>query len=251
MAYGMPRSDVFTGPAPGHRLRRLGAARLRPGFALRSSAPQLPQRLLGTGAHRSARAPAATARLELRAELEDGGAALAELGRSRSARSRPSPRRSTRPSRPPAAAGRDLHGHLRAAARAVRRQLESIRAQTHRNWVCVISDDCSGPERFAELEDARRRRPALRRLALAAPAAASTATSSARWRWRRPAPTTSRMADQDDRWHPDKLETLLGAIGDAQLVYSDAAHRQRGRRADRRHLLEPAPQQPPRPRSRC
>ena len=30
------------------------------------------------------------------------------------------------------------------------------------------------------------------------------------------------MADQDDFWHPDKLETLLAAIGDAQLVYSDA-----------------------------
>ncbi len=29
------------------------------------------------------------------------------------------------------------------------------------------------------------------------------------------------MADQDDRWYPDKLERLLAAIGDAQLVYSD------------------------------
>ena len=29
------------------------------------------------------------------------------------------------------------------------------------------------------------------------------------------------LSDQDDRWHPDKLETLLGEIGDAQLVYSD------------------------------
>jgi hypothetical protein len=33
-----------------------------------------------------------------------------------------------------------------------RRQLESIRAQTHRNWVCVVSDDCSNPERFAAIE---------------------------------------------------------------------------------------------------
>ncbi|MFL5826633.1 MAG: hypothetical protein ACJ76V_08940, partial [Thermoleophilaceae bacterium] len=30
-----------------------------------------------------------------------------------------------------------------------RRQMESIRAQTHRNWVCVISDDCSSAEAFA------------------------------------------------------------------------------------------------------
>ncbi len=30
------------------------------------------------------------------------------------------------------------------------------------------------------------------------------------------------MADQDDCWHPDKLQTLVGRMGDAQLVYSDA-----------------------------
>ena len=30
------------------------------------------------------------------------------------------------------------------------------------------------------------------------------------------------LADQDDRWHPDKLATLLAELGDAQLVYSDA-----------------------------
>ena len=55
------------------------------------------------------------------------------------------------------------------------------------------------------------------------------------------------MSDQDDCWHPDKLETLLGALGDAQLVYSDARIVDAGRRAARRHVLEPAPQQPHRP----
>ena len=30
------------------------------------------------------------------------------------------------------------------------------------------------------------------------------------------------LADQDDRWDPDKLATLAAALGDAQLVYSDA-----------------------------
>src|SRR5204862_1232260 len=34
------------------------------------------------------------------------------------------------------------------------RQLDSIRAQTHADWVCVISDDASRPERFAALERA-------------------------------------------------------------------------------------------------
>ena len=30
------------------------------------------------------------------------------------------------------------------------------------------------------------------------------------------------LCDQDDRWHPDKVERLLGGIGGARLVYSDA-----------------------------
>ena len=100
-------------------------------------------------------------------------------------------------------------------------QLESIRAQTHRSWICAISDDCSSHESFAALraevgDDSRftlSRSP--RRLgfyhnferALAmAPAGADYVA----------------LADQDDRWYPDKLATLLAAIGDAPLIYSDA-----------------------------
>src|SRR5262249_60559601 len=30
-------------------------------------------------------------------------------------------------------------------------QIESIRAQTLREWVCIISDDCSAPERVEEM----------------------------------------------------------------------------------------------------
>ena len=30
------------------------------------------------------------------------------------------------------------------------------------------------------------------------------------------------LADQDDRWHPDKLATLVALIGEAPLIYSDA-----------------------------
>ena len=102
------------------------------------------------------------------------------------------------------------------------RQLDSIRAQTHRNWVCVISDDCSSPERFAAIE--RRARRTTR--------ASSLSRSPRRLRFYRNferalalAPAAAdyvAMADQDDFWHPDKLETLLAEIGDAQLVYSDA-----------------------------
>ena len=49
-----------------------------------------------------------------------------------------------------------------------RTQIDSLRAQTDADWICLISDDCSSPERFDEIERDGRRRRALRRLALAA-----------------------------------------------------------------------------------
>lgn len=104
----------------------------------------------------------------------------------------------------------------------LRRQLDSIREQSHRNWVCLISDDASRPEAFnallAEVGDDPRfvvsrgqRRLGFygnfERALSMAPASAEFVT----------------LCDQDDRWHPDKLERLLAGIGpDAQLVYSDA-----------------------------
>jgi Glycosyl transferase family 2 len=102
-----------------------------------------------------------------------------------------------------------------------REQVESIRAQTHRNWVCVVSDDCSSAEHFTRMEEVLAGDPRFklsrspqrlhfynnfeRALALC-PAEAHYVA----------------MADQDDRWYPDKLEVLLDELGDAQLVYSDA-----------------------------
>jgi glycosyltransferase involved in cell wall biosynthesis len=102
-----------------------------------------------------------------------------------------------------------------------RRQVESLRAQSHRNWVCVVSDDSSRPERFAAIEDELRDDPRFvvsrsserigfyrnfERAMSLAPAGADYVA----------------LADQDDRWDPDKLELLLHEIGDAQLVFSDA-----------------------------
>lgn len=101
------------------------------------------------------------------------------------------------------------------------KQLSSLREQTHDNWVCVISDDASSPEHFAELERAVGDDPRFtlsrgeerlgvyrnfeRTLGMV-PAEAELVA----------------FADQDDRWHPDKLETLVWAIADASLTYSDA-----------------------------
>ena len=101
-----------------------------------------------------------------------------------------------------------------------RAQVESLRAQTYTNWVCVISDDCSAPERFAQICDVVAGDPRFevtrserrlgyyrnfeRALGLLPPDAELVA-----------------LADHDDRWYPDKLEVLRGALGRAQLVYSD------------------------------
>jgi hypothetical protein len=99
-------------------------------------------------------------------------------------------------------------------------QLRSLRSQSDRAWVCLISDDCSSAERFAEIkalvaDDPRfsisrspRRIGFYRNFERAlemVPAAAGLVA----------------LCDQDDRWHPDKLATLRAALGDAVLVYSD------------------------------
>ena len=99
-------------------------------------------------------------------------------------------------------------------------QVESIKAQTHRNWICIVSDDASPDVAFDRmaplLDDPRfvvlRSRDRLdfygnfERALRAVPADADMVA----------------LSDQDDRWHPDKIETLLAALdGDAQLAYAD------------------------------
>jgi glycosyltransferase involved in cell wall biosynthesis len=103
----------------------------------------------------------------------------------------------------------------------LRVQLESIREQSHENWICLVSDDCSSPEAFARIEELTTGDPRFavsrsperlgfyrnfERALSMAPASADYVT----------------LCDQDDRWHPTKLEKLLDGIGSAQLVYSDA-----------------------------
>jgi glycosyltransferase involved in cell wall biosynthesis len=99
-------------------------------------------------------------------------------------------------------------------------QIESLRAQTDTHWVCVISDDCSSPERFARLEEiiggdgrftvsrSDRRLGFYRNFERALRLAPASAELLA-------------LCDQDDRWHPDKLATLRASLGAAVMVYSD------------------------------
>ncbi len=99
-------------------------------------------------------------------------------------------------------------------------QVASIKAQTHDNWICIVSDDHS-PDFLlrpmeALLDDPRfilRKHPAqlnfygnFERALQLCPADADVVA----------------LSDQDDRWYPEKLKTLLDHLdGDAQLVSSD------------------------------
>jgi glycosyltransferase involved in cell wall biosynthesis len=104
--------------------------------------------------------------------------------------------------------------------RLLERQLASIREQTHERWACLISDDGSGPERLGHLREL-----------IAGDERFTLSVGEGRLgfyanfeRALRMAPAEAALvalADQDDRWYPEKLAALIAARGDAELVYSD------------------------------
>jgi glycosyltransferase involved in cell wall biosynthesis len=100
------------------------------------------------------------------------------------------------------------------------RQIASIREQTHENWLCLISDDGSSPERFEHLRALTSADPRFTLLQ-----GESRLGFYANFeRALRMVPATAAfvaLADQDDRWYPQKLAALLAGRGEAQLVYSD------------------------------
>ena len=104
----------------------------------------------------------------------------------------------------------------------LRRQLDSIREQTHGNWVCVISDDASEPAALANLEEEIAGDPRF----VLSPSEARLGFYGNFERALSMAPPSAEfvtLCDQDDFWHPNKLDGLLQGIGaDTQLVYSDA-----------------------------
>ena len=103
----------------------------------------------------------------------------------------------------------------------LRRQLESLRAQSDGGWICIVSDDCSRPERLALLEAEIEGDPHFllsrseRRLGFYRNFERVLRLA------RKRAPLLA-LCDQDDRWHPDKLATLRDAIGSRPLACSDA-----------------------------
>ena len=165
----------------------------------------------------SARARATSSSWSLRARLADGSE------RRRRARRRPDRRALCAPLElEPAGARAEPFVCICMAThepslRAVPPQVESLRAQTHRNWVCVVSDDCTSASRFAAIERELRGDP--RFVVSRSPSGSASTELRAR------AVVRAGAADLRGARRPgrplggDKLETLLRAIGDAQLVY--------------------------------
>jgi Glycosyl transferase family 2 len=161
-----------------------------------------------------------TIELDLAVRLDDGTGVVAPLGSIEVVERVPEIRVGARPE--------DASGGLVAVCMATyepdlalfEAQLASLKAQTDKRWICVISDDCSAPERFERIEQLIADDPRF-----------AVSRSAERLGFYRnferaltmvPAEADAvALCDQDDRWYPDKLEALRGALGSAQLVYSD------------------------------
>ncbi|HEY2317551.1 MAG TPA: glycosyltransferase [Solirubrobacteraceae bacterium] len=166
--------------------------------------------------------PAGPRTLELRAVLDGGATATHRLATLDTAAA---PGRVPVPEGSLAADGEPLVAVAMATYQPplelFRRQIESIRAQTHRNWLCVISDDGSSPGRLAEMRSLLGDDP---RFVLSV----SPRRQGFYLNFERALDMVPRqaefvaLADQDDTWFESKLAELLARIGDAQLVYSDA-----------------------------
>ncbi len=201
IAHGMPRPDVL------HDL---------------TDAPRAPERIYQSGFWGLLRLTAASdpreVEIGLRASLPEGGTATRRVASLR-----------LRPGRRGKWARLDGRAPRVAVCMATfnppeelfRQQVESIRAQTYENWVCVMSDDDSRPESLALIDELvgddprfqiHARQPRLgyyrnfERALTMVPAEAELVA----------------LSDQDDHWHEDKLASLVERIsGDVNLAYSD------------------------------
>ncbi|HEU5105124.1 MAG TPA: glycosyltransferase [Solirubrobacterales bacterium] len=104
--------------------------------------------------------------------------------------------------------------------RLLERQIASIREQSHERWVCLISDDGSGPEGLAHLRELTAGDERFT-LSVGEGRLGFYANFERALQMVPPEADLVALADQDDRWYPEKLAALIAARGDAELVYSD------------------------------
>jgi glycosyltransferase involved in cell wall biosynthesis len=218
-SYGMPRLDPFRTVHPELDPFKPGALSSNP------SSPRDPDlRSYRSGFWGLVRIAAGKSsgayELSLKAELDGGQTVVSELGRIDVAE-RQEPISASWPERVPGPRVAIAMATYNPPQELLVRQLASIREQTHANWVCVISDDCSSGERYAAIEAAIADEP--RFVLSRSPRRLGFYRNFERALALTPEGTDHvAMADQDDDWRPDKLAVLLARLGDAQLVYSDA-----------------------------
>lgn len=212
-AQGMPRLDVYRALHP--ILGENGAAPDRDPDS--ADDPELKSYRSGFWATIPIQVPASGGlEVSIRARLTDGTVTEARLGEVRTA-TPPEPEGSTATSTPTVAIVMATYDPGRELLEA---QIESIRNQTISDWTCLISDDCSPPEAIERIRDVIGDDPRFRLLTSRRRVGFYLNFERALGRVPSDAPFVA-LADQDDRWDPDKLEVLLARIGDAKLVYSD------------------------------
>lgn len=168
--------------------------------------------------------------IELRAELTDGSVATGRLDSLDLLPELPTPDVARAPQSEASRKGLPHAGERSVAIcmatwepprDLLERQIESIRAQTHDDWVCVISDDHSSPEGLAVIEEVIGDDPRF-----------TFSSSTERLGFYRNFERAMTMvpdgiryvalSDQDDRWQPGKLERLLAEMRPGvTLAYSD------------------------------
>lgn len=99
-------------------------------------------------------------------------------------------------------------------------QLESLRAQTHTDWLCVISDD-SEPQHYERVKDSVGEDERFRLVGSDRRLGRYHSFERALSLVPSEAPLVA-LCDQADRWYPEKLERLRDALdSEASLVYGD------------------------------
>jgi glycosyltransferase involved in cell wall biosynthesis len=158
--------------------------------------------------------------VQLALRLADGNELVVPVGRIEIAQRTPPLTLDARPERSGTGLIAICMATFEPDMRLFRAQVDSLRSQSDKRWICLISDDRSSPERFEEMcavLDGDQRFGVSRseerlgfygnfeRALTLIPGEAELVA----------------LCDQDDRWHPHKLEVLRGELGDAMLAYSD------------------------------
>lgn len=107
----------------------------------------------------------------------------------------------------------------------LRKQIDSIRGQTHTNWQCLLSDDCSNPEKFAACKELIANDPRFQLLRSEINlGSANNFEMGLSYAYQNIQSEFIALCDQDDIWEPFKLQVLLEQMLHSPqciLVHSD------------------------------